>query len=547
MQECSKIAEILSRYEGASGQKINLSKSEITFSKIVTAERRRDICSTLGVREVNRHEKYLGLPTIIGKSKKAIFAGLKEREWKKLRGWKEKLLARPGKETLIKGVAQAIPTYMMSVFKIPDGLLDEIHSMLARFWWGNGSETKMHRKSWEHLCLPKSMGGMGFRDLNIFNQALLAKQGWRLMHNDESLLHKILKAKYFKNTDLLNARRGFDPSYTWRSIWGAKALLLEGLKWRVGNGRDIRVWDDDWLPEGSSPLDSSSLAVVDHNLKVCNLIDDQCAEWNQEILINTFTPSEKKIILNTPLVRSLPKDVRYWWPNTTGVYTVKSGYWLGNLGRRQMEAGAAHNIWLSLWNLNGPPKLRHFLWRACHNVLAVNRVLYNRHMRNDCGCPICGCADETLTHSIFKCTATQKIWDSSMFPQLLLDAPSSSFGERFTWMTEKLTKDDLMVFATLSWAAWTSRNKVLFEASTHDPCVLAAGFIHYVDEYKSYASRVFGNWGIVNSQSASRWNPPPDGIIKLNVDEAVFSGNGVRLGVVLRNSSGRILATAVKK
>lgn len=95
----------------------------------------------LGVQEVDKQEKYLGLPTIIGRSKKVVFAGIKDRIWKKLQGWKEKLLSRPGKEILLKSVAQAIPTYMMSVFSLPCGLLDEIHSMMARFWWGfNGGE-----------------------------------------------------------------------------------------------------------------------------------------------------------------------------------------------------------------------------------------------------------------------------------------------------------------------------------------------------------------------------------------------------------------------
>ena len=85
-----------------------------------------------------------------------------------MNGWKEKLLSRPGKEVLIKAVAQAIPTYMMSLFRIPDGLIDEIHALLARFWWGsNGTERKLHWHRWESLCLPKTMGGMGFRDLKI--------------------------------------------------------------------------------------------------------------------------------------------------------------------------------------------------------------------------------------------------------------------------------------------------------------------------------------------------------------------------------------------
>ncbi|XP_021717031.1 uncharacterized protein LOC110684901 [Chenopodium quinoa] len=120
--------------------------------------------------------------------------------------------------------------------RTPDGLIDEIPSIFARFLVGQCGENKMHWKSWDTLCLPKSKGGMGFRNLTVFNQSLLAK-GWRLMQCGDTLLHRVLKAKYFKHSDFLEARRGFDPSYTW--LWGAKSLLLEGLHWRVGNGRDV--------------------------------------------------------------------------------------------------------------------------------------------------------------------------------------------------------------------------------------------------------------------------------------------------------------------
>lgn len=106
----------------------------------------------------------------------------------------------------------------------------------------------MHWLRWEKLCLPKSFGGMGFRDLKVFNQALLAKQGWRLICNPDSFISKVLKAKYFKHGDFLSSCRGHDPSFVWRSIWGAKSILLDDLKWRVGDGSKINVWDESWLP-----------------------------------------------------------------------------------------------------------------------------------------------------------------------------------------------------------------------------------------------------------------------------------------------------------
>ena len=112
---------------------------------------------------MERFDSYLGLPTLIGRKKYDIFSFLKERVWKKIQGWKEKLLSRAGKEVLIKAVAQSILTYTMRVFQIPGNELD---AMCARFWWGQvGEEQKIHCKSWNFLTQPKKMGGMGFWDL----------------------------------------------------------------------------------------------------------------------------------------------------------------------------------------------------------------------------------------------------------------------------------------------------------------------------------------------------------------------------------------------
>lgn len=105
----------------------------------------------------------------------------------------------------------------------------------------------MHWKSWEALCTPKFFGGMGFRRLEVFNLALLAKQAWRVHNNPTSLLSRVLKVKYFPHCSFLEAALGKNTSYSWQSIWSSKSLLKEGLSWRVGNGRCIDVWEDSWL------------------------------------------------------------------------------------------------------------------------------------------------------------------------------------------------------------------------------------------------------------------------------------------------------------
>lgn len=71
----------------------------------------------------------------------------------------------------------------------------------------------MHWATWQSLCLPKCQVGLGFRKLDIFNKALLAKQIWKIIQNPKSLVARVLKVRYFKHLDIMKASTGNNPSY----------------------------------------------------------------------------------------------------------------------------------------------------------------------------------------------------------------------------------------------------------------------------------------------------------------------------------------------
>ena len=122
-------------------------------------------------------EKYLGLPMVGGKSKVNTFKDLQEKITKRVLGWKGKFISKAGREILIKTVAQAIPICSMGIFRIPKALCDTINSTLAKYWWGQTrEENKIYWINWKKLCMSKKSGGMGFRDIQAFNLALLAKK-----------------------------------------------------------------------------------------------------------------------------------------------------------------------------------------------------------------------------------------------------------------------------------------------------------------------------------------------------------------------------------
>jgi hypothetical protein len=153
-----------------------MDKSSIFFSKGCPEVIRGIIKGELQVAKETLNEKYLGMPSDVGISKSGAFKYLRDKVWKKVLGWLELLLSVGGKEILIKSVAHAVPTFSMSCFKLPKGLCEHINSMLRKFWWGcKEGQRRTSWVAWEQMTQPKSVGGLGFRDIELFNLALLAR------------------------------------------------------------------------------------------------------------------------------------------------------------------------------------------------------------------------------------------------------------------------------------------------------------------------------------------------------------------------------------
>lgn len=158
-------------------------------------------------------------------------------------------LSMRGNEVFIKSVLQAIPIYVIQCFLLSKLLCRTLEDIMNKFWWTSNKAVKgIHWSRWEQLCKPKCIGGMGFKDLYLFNKMLIAKQVWRISSQPNCFSARVLKARYYIFTDILSAKVGSYPSFTWRSICSARELIADGLLWRVGNGASINIWDDPWLP-----------------------------------------------------------------------------------------------------------------------------------------------------------------------------------------------------------------------------------------------------------------------------------------------------------
>ncbi|XP_058722436.1 uncharacterized mitochondrial protein AtMg00310-like [Vicia villosa] len=247
----------------------------------------------MGVRHVLGTGKYLGLPSMIGRSKKATFAYIKDRIWNRINSWKGRSLSKAGKEIMIKYVLQAIPSYIMSLFILLEAVIQDIERMLNAFWWGGGRDSGGIRwMSWDRIACSKEDGGLGFRDFKAFNIAMVAKQGWSLLSKPDTLVSRIFKARYFPNNSFFDSSLGYNPSFVWRSIWKAREVLTLGCRWSIGDGSQISVMQDPWFRGSSEGTLRGPQKQEVYHMFVNNLMQANVKQWDVDTVRNLFDASD---------------------------------------------------------------------------------------------------------------------------------------------------------------------------------------------------------------------------------------------------------------
>jgi hypothetical protein len=134
-----RVKEVLDLYATSTGQLINPGKCSILFGEACPIINRAEVKEVLQVTQENFESKYLGLPTPEGRMSKGKFESLQAKLANYLVEWDDnQQMSQAAKEVLIKSIAQALPVYVMGVFKLPVGLCDELTKIIRQFWWGGG-------------------------------------------------------------------------------------------------------------------------------------------------------------------------------------------------------------------------------------------------------------------------------------------------------------------------------------------------------------------------------------------------------------------------
>lgn len=195
---------ILDKFSLWSSEIANPAKSSIHFSSNTTSQTKMEILNILEFKECDHKSVHLGLSFCKQKSKSKVFLPLAEKINTKLCGWRAKNLSQAGRTVLIKAVAQTIPSYPMSTCLIPNSISQKIDASMRNFWWGqNKNGNSLMLKTWNSICLPKNIGGLGFRMMGYFNKALFSELAWHIVSTKTSLWKTLIITKYLRFENFL--------------------------------------------------------------------------------------------------------------------------------------------------------------------------------------------------------------------------------------------------------------------------------------------------------------------------------------------------------
>jgi ribonuclease HI len=395
---------------------------------------------------------------------------------------------------------------------------------------------------------PKDRGGLGFRDLEWFNLALHAKQGWRLIQNPDSLAAKILKEKYYPHGEFLDASLGRQPSYVWKSFWNARSLLMEGLVWRVGNGRRIRIWSDKWVPKASGGYIQSPVRVLDRNAVVSELLDRDANWWNTALIYEIFQAEEAELICDLVVSPRSREDRLIWNYNKSGDFTVRSAYHLAK-DKYEADKGSCSNrdsyrpMWKALWAIEGPKAAKSFLWKACSEILPTKDKLFKKNITQDPLCPICCREIETTCHILWSCPSAQDVWGECSLRIQKCHSYAPNFMSVMGILIERCSAEEIQLAVLVARQIWNRRNSMVFSRKFTSPKVLVRTATDQLGAFMSANQHVRAQSSGNRREPQPQWTKPPQGFAKVNWDAAVDSNRKrIGLGVIVRNHEGDALA-----
>lgn len=486
-QSLQNIKMVLILFQLTSGLNINFHKSEILGIHVPDPSL-RDLARVLQCKVGHLPMNYLGLPIGGNTSRLACWDPLLDRMNRKLSSWKSKLLSIGGRLTLIKASLSNLPIYFMSLYPIPQGVIDKIISIQRRFLWNGQVDHKAQAMvRWELVQLPKILGGLNVTNLLNRNLGLLYKWLWRFFQEQDSLWRQVIQAKYnlapsFRMSDVQPLKTG-GP---WKNICNAlskhpevRKLLQIGTRKQVGDGRETLFWHDTWAQNEAIKTSFPRLfrKATYPLATVASMRSQSNGEWVWEIPWASPLRSRDREdwaslleVLNQVTIKEDQKDQLIWDLDKSGTFTVNSFYMALSMTSQPLLQNISHKLWKGLV----PFRIEVFFWLVLMGKVntKVKLASHNIIPLTDTSCSLCNSKPEEVSHLILHCPFAQSLWGwwcniwglSWVWPSSIELAFTQWNFPHKNKLFQKIWRAS---FQVIIWSLWKERNSRIFNNTSN--------------------------------------------------------------------------------
>ena len=482
----SVVKTILRSFEMVSGLRINFAKSQ--FGAVSQSMVWCNFAATyLNCDLLQLPFCYLGIPVGANPRRRVVWDPVIRKIEAKLSKWNQRFISLAGRITLINAVLTALPLFFLSFFRVPSAIMHKISAIQRKFLWGGKQEgRKIAWVSWRQCCSPKHKGGLGIRDIQSLNQALLFKWKWMMFQQPDQLWTRILISKY-------NGWRGLEhgPRKQYFSTWWADLRVIfqhqnvinaaNQIRWKLGRGDKFLFWEDPWGDEGVSLKDQfpelfnissqrdfrvAEVGSWTENGWVWNMVWRRHLFDNEVQLASKFIDHIHQISLNDNL-----NDTWVWTAESTGIISTKSVY---QVIKPELPVEGQHLGFKYLWETKAPPKALSFAWRLLWDRLPTKDNLTKRQIQVDNDlCPFCHSQPETASHLFFTCGKIMPMWWEFLSwvkeDKVFHCRPMDNFLQHYSSAASKVSNTRRIMWwiaATLS--IWRLRNDIIFQNQDFD-------------------------------------------------------------------------------
>ncbi|KAK0579421.1 hypothetical protein LWI29_026174 [Acer saccharum] len=321
-----------------------------------------------------------------------------------------------------------------------------------------------------------------------------------------------------------------------------------GSRWRIGRGNSVHVYSDRWIPRPTtfkviSPMKLNERVTVD-SLKLAS------GHWNVDLLKENFLPDDVDMILSLPPVAPSVDDALLWHFESDGNYSVRSGYRVGCVmsappGSSSLDESTSW--WKALWRFRIPPKIKIFLWRACHHWLPTMLFLAKRGVPSDGLCPRCHKRLESIIHAIWGCRDLGSVRRNCVFLHGLVITDDMHFHDLMLLILNSIKISEVELLCVIFWRVWFYRNQLIHKLDGQDLGEVVNWASNFLEEWQSY-QMVTPSTKVNVVEQIPKWQPPLAGYWKINTDAAsCYRNRIIGLGIVVRDVFGTVKLACARK